>query len=380
MVRVRCVVSVLLVSLVFPLAASAQKRTRPPAKLHLVGDHWTAYNPPDPSTFPPGSNVHIIVRGDTLWDLANKYYNNPYLWPQLWEANTYITDAHWIYPGDPLLIQGEITTGDVPTTTGVDVGAATDTGQGTETTANVAVPVGAPVPLGTEADIFCFGYLGEVDESLPNRVSAFEDVELKFTRRAKTQDTGVAEGDIIFINGGTASGLIAGDTYIVVKPQGLVKHPESGAIVGRHYDYRGQVRILCATDNSATAVVVQSCKDIHLGDALKPLPMIPIPLARQTALADACSAPSGKASGYIVNAQDYRYALGEGSIVQINLGREDFVEPGDFLTVFRENPATGTPRQILGEVGILTAEGRTATARIMRMRYSMRVGDRVELK
>ena len=26
---------------------------------------------------------------------------NPYLWPQIWDQNRYITDAHWIYPGDP---------------------------------------------------------------------------------------------------------------------------------------------------------------------------------------------------------------------------------------------------------------------------------------
>ena len=49
---------------------------RPPQDLHRVGDHWTAWNPPTP---PEGEQVHVIVRGDTLWDLAAKYYGNPYL-------------------------------------------------------------------------------------------------------------------------------------------------------------------------------------------------------------------------------------------------------------------------------------------------------------
>ncbi|HEY5610375.1 MAG TPA: LysM peptidoglycan-binding domain-containing protein, partial [Thermoanaerobaculia bacterium] len=102
MVRVlRCGIPVLLLVVALPLVAQPQSSSTPPRELHLVGDHWTPYNPPDPATFPPGSKVHIIEKGDTLWDLAAKYYGNAYLWPQLWEANTYITDAHWIYPGDP---------------------------------------------------------------------------------------------------------------------------------------------------------------------------------------------------------------------------------------------------------------------------------------
>src|ERR1051325_3817427 len=81
--------------------AVASAADRPPQDLHRVGDHWTAWNPPQP---PEGVQTHIVERGDTLWDLAAKYYGNPYLWPQIWEKNQYILDAHWIYPGDPLVL------------------------------------------------------------------------------------------------------------------------------------------------------------------------------------------------------------------------------------------------------------------------------------
>jgi hypothetical protein len=78
---------------------------RPPQDLHQVGDHWTAWNPPEP---PAGTQVHVVAKGDTLWDLAAHYYGNPYLWPQLWERNQYVLDAHWIYPGDPLVLGPEV--------------------------------------------------------------------------------------------------------------------------------------------------------------------------------------------------------------------------------------------------------------------------------
>ncbi|MHB8998133.1 MAG: LysM peptidoglycan-binding domain-containing protein [Thermoanaerobaculia bacterium] len=369
--RVRCVASVLLLlAAALPVFAA---ETQPPSQLHTVGDHWTAYPPPDPATFPAGAKVHIIVPGDTLWALAQTYYGNPYLWPQLWEANTYITDAHWIYPGDPLLIQGETVTGEVTTQTTVAEG---------ETTPEVVSESveAAPIALGIEADIYCWGYLGHPDEPLPNRIFSFEDTETRIMAHVMSQDMGVAEHDIVYIEGGTGTGLVAGETYMVVRADELIRHPETDEVVGRHYDYRGRVRILCASETQATAVIVQSCKEIHLGDRIKPIPELPIPLARPTDLLTSCDPASGKAEGFIVNAKDNKIALGEGNVIEINLGRDDFVEPGDFLTVYRDNAIEGAPRLILGEIGILTAEGRTATARITRMRYAMAVGDRVELK
>src|SRR5712692_10393098 len=78
--------------------------TEPPRNLKLVRDHWTPYDPPDPESFPPDATLHIIVPGDTLWDLADLAFGNPYLWPQIWNENRYILDSHWIYPGDPLLV------------------------------------------------------------------------------------------------------------------------------------------------------------------------------------------------------------------------------------------------------------------------------------
>src|SRR3954452_8592648 len=106
MVSVRRVAPVLLLVAALPLAG-ATKASRPPRDLHQVGNHWTAYNPPDPSTYPTGAKTYTIKRGDTLWGLAQSQLGNAYLWPQLWESNTWITDAHWIYPGDVVLVEGE---------------------------------------------------------------------------------------------------------------------------------------------------------------------------------------------------------------------------------------------------------------------------------
>jgi hypothetical protein len=46
--------------------------------------------------------VYTVKKGDTLWDISSKFLKNPYLWPKLWQRNPYITNPHWIYPGNPV--------------------------------------------------------------------------------------------------------------------------------------------------------------------------------------------------------------------------------------------------------------------------------------
>lgn len=70
------------------------------------------------------SATHTVKKGDTLWDLANFYLRNPFLWPQIYQLNTdIIHNPHWIYPGERLrlpngqtIVVGEQTKPDSNTT------------------------------------------------------------------------------------------------------------------------------------------------------------------------------------------------------------------------------------------------------------------------
>ena len=43
---------------------------------------------------------HIVVGGDTLWDLAQRYCGDPFDWRRIWEANRAgIADPNLIQPG-----------------------------------------------------------------------------------------------------------------------------------------------------------------------------------------------------------------------------------------------------------------------------------------
>lgn len=60
--------------------------------------------------------IHVVRRGDTLWDICDHYFRNPYQWPRIWAFNPQIQNPHWIFPGDQVrLRQGELATAVQPT-------------------------------------------------------------------------------------------------------------------------------------------------------------------------------------------------------------------------------------------------------------------------
>jgi LysM repeat protein len=375
---------------------------QPPRDLHRVGDHWTAWNPPEP---PPGAQVHVIQSGDTLWDLAARFYKDPYLWPQLWERNQYILDAHWIYPGDPLVLGPEVApVGPVAEGpgTGTEPGAPGEGGAPSSGTPggilSAAEASGPPVPLGAESDIYCHGFVGDVEEQFSYTIIGSESEALSLDRGSfanasrtiqgrygsgtSTVKNDLSVGDIVYVNGGRGRGLTPGQVFTVIAAGRVIPHPLTRETIGRHYRYLGRVRVLSVQEETAIAEIVQACDPVLVGAALKPFEPEPVPLGRSTALRPVnfpVSAGELEDSPLIVYAKDDILAMGEDHVVHINIGAEQDVTPGDMFTIYREN-RPGLPPVIVGELAVLSVHPRFSVAKIIESRYVVHLGDRLEAK
>jgi hypothetical protein len=49
--------------------------------------------------------TYVVKKGDTLWDICDGYFQNPYEWPRIWSYNPQLQNPHWIYPGDEIRLR-----------------------------------------------------------------------------------------------------------------------------------------------------------------------------------------------------------------------------------------------------------------------------------
>jgi hypothetical protein len=53
---------------------------------------------------PGHPETYVVQPGDTLWDIAARFLNEPWRWPQVWKANPGVSNPNRIYPGDLLVV------------------------------------------------------------------------------------------------------------------------------------------------------------------------------------------------------------------------------------------------------------------------------------
>jgi hypothetical protein len=349
--------------------APAGLKTGPAA----VGPHWSKNKYPE--SVPEGAYYYVVEKGDTLWDIAKRFLNSPYLWPQVWDQNRYITDAHWIYPGDPVILPKlqvvADKAGQVPTTEGT-AEPETAPGQAGEPGA-AAGPLGSALfPVTEEVTLQCAHYVVPEREDESFHIIGSEQGATKLA---------FADRDVLYASKGSADGVKPGDVFSIHHSSYTVKHPVSGKGLGTKIVTTGWARVILVAESSATAIVEQACADIHAGDYLKPLEKVNVPFVARRPVSDRLTPSSGKTQGYVVDIADDAMIAGTGSIVSLDLGSEAGIAPGNVLSVFRiVYPSVPSPRNVIGEVVVVAVRERTATAKVMYSADAIMNGDQVELR
>lgn len=352
----------------------------PPAQAEVViAEHWSKN--PYPRTIPAGARVHIVERGDTLWDLAQRYYTNPFLWPQIWEANNYIPNAHWIYPGDPVVIPplSPISEEQIAQETG---GVPVEPGEGTpgETGGpGIPGPGQKSNPIGLDVDLYCSGFI----------TNDADDWRLEIIGNEENyQKVAQALFDVVYLNQGEADGISPGDEFTILHKLRSLEHPVTLETLGDYVVQTGRLKVVATQERTSTAQITYSCDATLVGDRLIPFEPKEVPLMTDLPPVDRYSEEGPNPKGYVVFAKDDLGSLGEGYEVQLDLGSQDGVTVGTRLVLYRPQTigyeGTGfekdLPRRVLGEIVVFNVQESTATGRIIQMYDFAKVGDQVEIR
>ncbi len=341
-----------------------------------VAEHWTR-NDAYPRTIASGARVHIVEKGDTLWDLAGRYLGNPFLWPQIWEANKYIPDAHWIYPGDPVVI--------------VPIEPVTEEKIASETEAETAeeemedtgpadtAPEKPTYPIALDFDLYCSGFITRDLKKLPVRIIGNEENKDK---------VGLATNDVVYLNQGEAEGISPGDEFSIVHEVRAINHPINLKPLGDYVVQTGRLKVVATQEHTSTAQITYACDRTLVEDSLVVFEPREVPVFTEMPPVDRYSVESGNAKGYVVFAKDDLTTLGEGHEIQIDLGAKDGITVGSRLVLYRYQTTSyekvgidrDLPRKVLGELIVFNVQDSTATGRIIESFNYIEVGDRVEVR
>jgi len=176
--------------------------------------------------------------------------------------------------------------------------------------------------------LFCAGYIR--NQTLPHMPEIVGAVEEQEQRR-------YADGDVVYINAGSHDGIKEGQTFQIIRPRGDVKgvFRQKHGFLGTYIQEVGQLQVFKVRENTSAAQITFTCDTALLGDLLAPVPDRESPMQRADGNLDLFVDPSGKQTGRLMMAKDTRETITRNDIVYIDLGTEDQVKPGDYLTVYR---------------------------------------------
>jgi hypothetical protein len=326
-----------------------------------------------------GPEIYTIQKGDNLWDICQKLFGDPFLWPRLWAMNQYITNPHLIFPNDQL----RFTMGTLTTPPKLELAAPTQPiAPGELAQAETTLP-----PPTVPAEKLETAVPGETleQEALGTRLG-FDVRNYAFVSNRKLETAGrishsgeekymLATGDIVYLQLSDRSGLHEGDSFLVIEPLAKVRHPKKPSkVLGSLVHYKGKVRVLQVTDTSITGVIEDSWAVSTRDDRIVPYHS----LIRTVAPKENAK----KLDGLVIESAEQQYLIGQRDIAFVNIGKENGLEDGDTLLVVRQGDGvygqrSGLPDVKVAQLTVIEALDSFAIVYVNWAKKPIEVGDRV---
>lgn len=359
---------------------------------------------------PEQPGKYLIRQGDTLWDIANAFYRDPFLWPLIWKSNPAVSDPDLIYPGNTLVVPSltpveramsapeetapvqekavaekaqeqaaapSATAATAPKEEAeapsifqrqVSIEGLTPEPEKPATGSRLILPEDAPVPIMDKYAMLSGGFVSEEDS--PDHIQGSVDDTAK---GAKTSNL-LGYDHEVYITVKSRETVNIGDRFLIYDPVHEVKHPETGRYFGKLYKVNGILKVTGPKEKGVYAARITLSFDSSVkGSMLAPYqePALIYPSKQKQVK---------NLTGQILEVPDRRSVSGQVDVVYLDKGKEDGVDAGDRFTIMGvPDKETGVTRPI-GEVQVYIVKSRTATAIVRKSIDTMTTGNRFVFK
>ncbi len=262
---------------------------------------------------------HLVVRGDTLWDISGKFLEHPWCWPQVWGMNKEeIRNPHWIYPGQVIYFDraGRRLTLTRPGAGGMGTPNGTLRLSPQLRTEGLGKDAIASIPSG-------------VIEPFLSQPLVVETDELKGAPRIAATQQGrqfLGKDDKVYVRGD----LKGGSSFQVFRPGNPLKDPVTKKLLAYEAVYLGTVKLQAEAKPGVdvhTFVVSEAKQEMGVGDLLMPAP--PTGLRNYVP-----HQPDTFVDARVVSIYSGVQYAGQNQVVSINRGSIDGLDIGSVLQLY----------------------------------------------
>lgn len=261
---------------------------------------------------------HVVIKGDTLWDISAKFLKSPWLWPKVWKMNReQIKNPHLIYPGDVIVLD---LSGGTPQlrllreTVNIEPGLRIEPLE-REPIATISPHIIAPFlskPLVIEKDALA---------DVPSIIGSRED-KVVLGPHSRIYTDRITEDQ--------------GRYWSIYRDGKSLIDPKTKELLGIEAIYLGDA-VLARYGEPATLDISRANQEIFKGDKLIVTP-------DNITKSFVPRAPEGPVEGQILSIYGGVKEAGRNSIITINRGKNDGLEAGHVLAIYREGPLVKNPR------------------------------------
>ncbi len=307
---------------------------------------------------------YVVVKGDTLWDISERFLDSPWLWPEVWYVNPQIENPHLIYPGD--VISLVYVDGKPQLRVQRGKGTFKLSPKARVERLDKAIPT---IPIDAIQQFLTQPLVAD-ESTLENAAYVVSSADEHLI---------VGAGDRIYVRGLEGG---QGDRYHIFRPGDAYKDPGTGEILGYEALYLGDASSQKLGD-PATMKLTRTTREINIGDRV-------MPMTHEDVYAYFTPHSSDEEiDGTIISVVDGVSQIGQYQVVVLNRGTREGVDVGTVFEIYQtgdiipdqvtkeRNAAVKLPDEKAGVLMVFRTFDKVSFALIMKATSALHVGDRI---